>query len=273
MLRIWPLYFFFIALSLFLTNVDPSQHLDIRYVLGYILLSGNWVIAIYGAPQSVSGPLWTVSIEEQFYLLWPSVVRKASLRTIATIAWSLIAISLSARAILSARGVSPLFIWCSTITRLDPIAMGILFAVWIRQDYRSLKPVERLSLAVVGWLCWVWAAYSRGTVLEYTVVGFGSICMLYSAYDGPKAGLWLLENKTLTYLGKISYGIYVYHELCLLISRHVFGGYTKHASGYMMSWVSALCMTILFAALSYRFLESPFLRLKAKLSHVASRPV
>lgn len=77
-LRIWPLYFFFIGLACILPYIDRTQHVGWAYALSYIFLAGNWICALKGTPNSVITPLWSVSIEEQFYLIWPLAVRKMS---------------------------------------------------------------------------------------------------------------------------------------------------------------------------------------------------
>jgi peptidoglycan/LPS O-acetylase OafA/YrhL len=77
-LRIWPLYFFFLALAVALQWVVPGQHMGWRAGLAFSALAGNWYIVFIGFPSSVIFPLWSVSIEEQFYLTWPLVVRRAS---------------------------------------------------------------------------------------------------------------------------------------------------------------------------------------------------
>src|SRR6202789_3606958 len=70
-LRIWPLYFLLIALGVVLAHTSADQNLPWYYVAGYLLFLGNWVQAVFGGPNSICFPLWTVSIEEQFYLVWP----------------------------------------------------------------------------------------------------------------------------------------------------------------------------------------------------------
>jgi peptidoglycan/LPS O-acetylase OafA/YrhL len=92
-LRIWPLYLCFVAFAAVAAKVLPWQNLPMRYVVGYSLLAGNWVYAFYGLPASFATPLWTVSIEEQFYLAWPLALRKASLRIMATMAVALLVIA------------------------------------------------------------------------------------------------------------------------------------------------------------------------------------
>jgi peptidoglycan/LPS O-acetylase OafA/YrhL len=80
-----------------------------------------------------------------------------------------------------------------------------------------------------------------------------------------------LRNPALLYLGKISYGLYVLHEFAHFCAIRL-----VHASaplGVVAQSIVGLALTILLAAASYRWLESPFLRLKERFAHVQSRPV
>src|SRR6266566_8542867 len=70
LLRIWPLYFFAIALAAFLSSFDRSQTVGWSYALSFLFFVGNWIMAIRGSPRATMiVPLWSVSFEEQFYLL------------------------------------------------------------------------------------------------------------------------------------------------------------------------------------------------------------
>ena len=75
-LRIWPLYFLAIFIGVLLTFVDSDQHFPVKYVVAFMLLSGHWLQSLIGAPGSVMNSLWSVSFEEQFYLVSPTVVSK-----------------------------------------------------------------------------------------------------------------------------------------------------------------------------------------------------
>ncbi len=98
LLRIWPLYFFVIALAGFLSLFDRSQTVGWGYALSFLFFVGNWIMVFRGFPQaSILIPLWSVSFEEQFYLLWPLVLRKSSLRTIRGIAIGLLVVASLAR--------------------------------------------------------------------------------------------------------------------------------------------------------------------------------
>ena len=80
------------------------------------------------------------------------------------------------------------------------------------------------------------------------------------------------SNRVLVYLGRISYGLYVFHVLGLLISDYVIHDQTASLWRYSLRVGVALTATILMAAISYRWLETPFLGLKQRFTHVLSRP-
>ena len=129
-LRIWPLYLAFVAFAAIFALLVPGQHLPMRYVVGYSLLAGNWIYVFYGLPASFAVPLWTVSIEEQFYLAWPLALRKASVRAMAIIAAGILVVANAWRVWLAVSAAPVERIEYNTFTRLDPIALGILIALF-----------------------------------------------------------------------------------------------------------------------------------------------
>lgn len=150
-LRIWPLYFAFIGLAVVLPFIVPSQHLEWRAVFAFLFLSGNWWIAFNGLPASVVYPLWSVSIEEQFYLIWPRVVRRLGERGLVITAVALLLTANIVRFVLCLYTTS-MQLWCNTFVRLDPIAIGILIAVLLRGETPRL-PSSRcvLLLDLAAW--------------------------------------------------------------------------------------------------------------------------
>ena len=87
-LRIWPLYYLVVALGVLFAFTMAhhqvpwfyQQSLPWYYVAGYIFFVSNWFYAAFGVVQSICAPLWTVAIEEQFYLLWPALMRRLAPR-------------------------------------------------------------------------------------------------------------------------------------------------------------------------------------------------
>lgn len=277
-LRIWPLYLAFVAFAAISGALVPGQDLPMRYVIGYSLLAGNWVYAFYGLPASFATPLWTVSIEEQFYLAWPLAMRKASVRAMAAIALGLLVVANAWRIWLAVSAAPVERIEYNTFTRLDPIAFGILLALF-GHKLPSFTRLQRVALLCGGAATWVavFAFTVTGNAITVTTwrmalghpfTALASAAVLLSVL-GAQHGL--LRNKTLLYLGKISYGLYVLHEFAHFCAIRL-----VHASTPFMvlaQSVVGLALTIVLAAASYCWLESPFLRLKERFAHVQSRPV
>jgi peptidoglycan/LPS O-acetylase OafA/YrhL len=282
LLRIWPLYFFMLALAGFLSIFDRSQTLGWAYALSFLLFSGNWIMVLRGFPRAeIIVPLWSVSFEEQFYLLWPLVVRRASKRTLYRIAIGLLVVAALARLILLLKHEGGEPIWYNSFARLDSIACGILLAV-IFHGCPTLRVglAKRLGLLLVGISAWLIVARHCGLLdpvptllggmIGYPLMSLGGVAIFLSVLGAAQDGLPFLKYSWLVYLGKISYGLYAYHFLGLQLSRHLLSRY-HHAHGWTLSWLCSLAITFSLAAASFKWLESPFLRLKrSKFTHIPS---
>ena len=80
-LRIWPLYFLGILIAALLSLLDPQEPFPLPVVLAFLLLAGNLVSSFVGLSSTVAGPMWSISLEEQFYLFWPVLIAKTRRET------------------------------------------------------------------------------------------------------------------------------------------------------------------------------------------------
>jgi peptidoglycan/LPS O-acetylase OafA/YrhL len=282
-LRIWPLYFFFIAVAALVPFWDRTQHLSWAYIAGYLFLAGNWVYVWKGLPHSVANPLWSVSIEEQFYLIWPLALRRMSRRQLISAVVGLLLLANVARVCLVFSHVLGAALEYNTFARLDAIALGILVAYVLGSDVPTLSLFARLALAGFSLSLWcIVAAYTElnaqtevapvlGTLLGRPLVAVAAAGLLIATIGAPAADAKILTNSLLIYLGRISYGLYVYHAAGLLVASHFFR--TNSVRGFAAFALSGLALTVIFSMISYRWLESPFLKLKERFSVVRSRPV
>jgi peptidoglycan/LPS O-acetylase OafA/YrhL len=275
-LRIWPLYFAVLALGDVLAHFIPGQHLPWYYIAGYVLFVGNWVSAALGNPKSICGPLWTVSIEEQFYLIWPLLMSILSRRSMIVAAMVTLLLASVSRIGFMLYGWSGGFIYYGSISRCDALALGILLALFADRLPRFTRGARWLLLAG-GLTAWVissaWLNEQPGPVdmrmvLGRLIVSLAAGAILYACLGSHSK---VARDSRVVGLGKISYGLYMLHPTAILIAlsllHPVRGGQLLAAKGL------GFVLTVVLALVSYRWVESPFLRLKDKFATVLSRPV
>jgi peptidoglycan/LPS O-acetylase OafA/YrhL len=256
-LRIWPLYFFaLLVLAPLMTLIDASDRLPASYLAGFVLLSGNWACVLWGYPGSSFSLLWSVSIEEQFYLAWPWLVRWSA-RNLGAVIVAMIGIAWATRIALATAGTEHPGVWCNTLARLDPIAGGALLAWMLRGRTPVLTMAARAALLGSGGFLLLTAGAPGehagwGAVGTYPLAALACTMILYGTLGIGR------RSPVFEYLGKISFGLYVFHAAALRVVEFA---------------PAALLLTIGMASLSYRFIESPFLRWKQRLARVGSRPL
>jgi peptidoglycan/LPS O-acetylase OafA/YrhL len=277
MLRIWPLYYSFLGLIVYLGSVGWESPMG-GYLWPYLLLAGNWACAFWSFPFTNAAHLWSVCIEEQFYLFWPLAVRWLTARRVAAGAWLMIGSSVFYRILMTLWEIHYPAIWTATLTRLDSLAAGILVAALLGDRLPRLSSARRLLLFGGGLLLWLavlelWPLAADpalgAAIIGYPAIAAGAAAMLVAAIRpaGERPG-WL-GSRPLVYLGRISYGLYVFHTLVLGLIRQLLPGLGRE------SWPTglvSLAATIAVASLSYFLLERPFLKLKERFAAIRSRP-
>jgi peptidoglycan/LPS O-acetylase OafA/YrhL len=280
-LRIWPLYFAFLLLARVLAYVVPGEAFTWGDFLGYALFSGNWTYILHTVP-TVAAPLWSVSVEEQFYILWPLAVRRATPRQVAALAAGLVAVGLAIRIALAMRGVGGEWVSKNSLTRDDGIAAGVLLALALHGRSPRISPWARHVLLAAGIVCLLGVGRLQidgPPDVARMAVGWPLVAMACAAIllavlgDRGDRGAFggLLASRPLVYLGRISYGLYVYHLVGLLVAERVVVDHD--AKTWIAHFGTGLVMTIALAAASHAWLEKPFLRLKERrFTIIRSRP-
>jgi len=251
-LRIWPLYYvFLIAICFMLPRWLPLSPLPPTYRPGFFLFYGNWLCALRGYSHSSADILWSVSVEEQFYVIWPLLLWITAFSGVALLSTLFFAIGFAVQAMLVYQSAVHPALWCNTMVCFEPLAVGAALAVlWThRRVFSRFKQWIGGSVAVAGFImaaCICPTLDGPLSLFAYPLVAAvsGLMVVLFLGWSQPQSVI----GKTLIYLGKISYGLYVVHLAVLSVIPH--------------RPLCALLITILLAHLSYQFLESPFLRLK-----------
>lgn len=263
-LRIWPLYFAAVIALLVIAPAFALSPTSPGVVALYACFLGNWVTA-FGGLATAASHLWSVSVEEQFYLAWPLVLLLAGVRRIPLVAVGMLIVAGCARAVAIGLEASPDMRWTNTLLRMEPIAVGALIAVWRHQvgvprwSSRARAVIGGVALLVPALCLMMFRLNSAWDLVIYPVVALADGALLLALLR-PTAGA-LLANPALVHLGKISYGLYVFHAPMLFLLPAPFS-----------APLPALLATIAAAWLSYDGYERHFLRLKEKFARVPSRP-
>jgi peptidoglycan/LPS O-acetylase OafA/YrhL len=294
-LRIWPLYYFGLALGL-LVMFLPGGHPDEIACIGWFaIFMGAWRIATQHWFNSPAEVLWSVSVEEQFYLFAPWIVKYFSRKLLYGFCLLLILVAnvwLYYLGMVSANHHSVCY---NSFVQYECFAGGILLCLVLRGRLPNLAIWQRLVLLAFSLFCWFYACYrlhpifgNRGELNPgswhliggYALATLGCILLLV-AFLGvtPK-----LLPEWAVYLGRISFGLYVYHDFAIYLTDHLFIGYIAtfkylrivrlfEAPIFVLNWSLTLGLTILTAALSYRYLETPFLKMKRQHAVIDSQPI
>src|SRR5215217_1611684 len=272
-LRIWPLYFTFIAFTILIVpTIFPKENFGLIYIISFLLFAGNWACAANGIPFSVAGPLWSISVEEQFYIGWPLLLRFFGVNRIKQLAVTLLLVALLTRIVLAAYEIKHPAVWCNTLARLDPIALGALLAFTLHGRAPKIHNILRVVLgavALASW--WLIARYlgqdGRSSVATYAISGLASVVLLVAVIKSEVPLLRVPPFSWLVYLGRISYGLYVFHLFALAMMMNVlFVPLLGIPLSFPLRVLSSFLLTVGLAATSYSWLEQPFLKLKERFS-------
>jgi peptidoglycan/LPS O-acetylase OafA/YrhL len=277
-LRIWPLYFFYIAVCLvYLQFADtPKGHIALN-LLGLSTFTYNFVyFLLVPSPILVFVHLWSISFEEQFYAVIPWVVAK--MMTITTKArWKILlyayGIGNLMRAFFVYRGYIHPAIYILPFTHFDSILGGIAIGSGLLEEITKKVNAYILLFAGVISNLLIFVLPGNDTLgwhllLIYPLVGLGMSLILLSILGSRKIfGHKFLVNRIFIYLGKISYGLYIYHLLCFILGTsicitifHVQA--IQFKEHYLTVLIVSFCLVVIISSFSYFIFEQNLLKLK-----------
>ena len=288
-LRIFPVYYgFLILVFLIVPRVAPGALSVGDDAIFYWVYLQNFATAAQGdwVHSRFLNLVWSLAIEEQFYLVWPWVVRALAPRTLLRVCLAMIAGSLALRVALVAADVAPVAIYVLSPARLDGLAAGALVAVALRSPggaarLRAAAPgAAALSgIALLALVFWQrgFSYQLPGTAtagLTLLAVFFASLLVLTlrSRPQGPLRRL--LATAPLRAWGRTSYAIYVTHQVVLVLAtlawvRLFFEPHAPGASELALQlavYATVLPGCWLLGEASWRWLETPILRWKRHFS-------
>lgn len=305
-LRIFPLYY---GLMLLLVLLDPIFRWDwnlhwlvwpayignfARGIHPYIDRS-SWQMLCDAQPLSLKYPaiqlrlghLWSLCVEEQFYLIWPAVVFlvKDRRKLIAICAFCIIACPLArfvAASTLPQFMLSQEVLYRWTPFRIDALLLGGLVALLRRSSISPrLIPLARYGFAIMSAILVLWlvlspAARHKPAGYHYpastftwglTFIDVFAACFIVMAINHGSITFQIFNLRPLRWIGRISYGAYVFHDILHSQFDTIVG--KCHLSGHAAEFASAtlaLVFTLIISWASFQYFERRFIRLKDRLS-------
>lgn len=287
-LRIWPLYYLivlmaFVVVPNFMPGIsfphgETHTHKlfwDAVTFLLYIFFLPNYALVLVGVVP-FAAHLWSIGTEEQFYLVWPVLMKKFNKKFALLI--SIIATYLAIRVCLSLLPPKRIFnviqgYWA--YLSIDNMAIGGIFALIVYEKDEVFNKIRRvvfnrylqvfiivLTIALIGI---GWQISNLALDYDFFCILFGIIIANLAANERRVVNL---EVPVLNYLGKISYGLYMYHPLVIAICIKGLTAYYHYTD--WLAYPLAIGGTVLVAGLSYRFFEQAFIRKKKRFSTVVS---
>lgn len=299
-LRIFPLYYGFLALLLVALpalhsmssreyqTLQQSQAWYWTYLSNYwIALRDGWNVSLYGTVH-----LWSLAVEEQFYLIWPAIVLVCNRRALVWVCVGAIAGAPALRLAMHMHHANPFVVYTFTAARLDPLAVGAIMAVLIRGPRgRAMLSAGALPAMLVSGAVLVLVVVLAGGLPNLNagvqLFGLSALAVFFAGLlahglTTPSASVVqrLFSPVMLKMLGRYSYGLYIVHwPIATWLAWHIriHAILPKFPGSPLLSELlfAALAFTLSMTAawLSWHLYEKQFLKLKRYFPYARVRAV
>ena len=257
LLRIGPVLFAALAVTVILG--------EYRFALVSLLFLANFGYQLHAAGTA---PFWSLAIEEQFYLIWPTAVREIKISVLRHLSIAIIVVTVILRYCFAFNGHNNYHL---TFLRIDTLAMGSLIAILLPEPTR--QPVLSAKLGATfscGILCLASSATcGNWATLASRELGVGLVCASIVAVSVFFTGhrlLGLLRWRLLAFFAQTSYAFYLFHSFVFHIYDRYFGIPTVgNEQKYWIRLMALMLGSLAVACLSRWAIELPALRLRSRL--------
>jgi peptidoglycan/LPS O-acetylase OafA/YrhL len=275
-LRIFPIYSLtlFIALALQVRPIQQGAFWHLAYLSNYVAVSHpEWM-----GPAS---HFWTLAVEEQFYFVWPFIMLFVPRKFLtATIAGTVALAVLFRMFVLYVLGISIDAAGLFTFATLDSLGGGALLALFhyderLRPRLPSLMRLFLISGLFIVTLSTVLYVFNRGFRILHTFLTLGVSFLFVVLIEKTARGFkgtakTVMENPAVLYVGKISYGLYVYHNFMLAIVLYYLLKWTA-TPDYRLVAILSTVTTFATAIVSWHLIERPLSQLKNRFMPTKQR--
>lgn len=287
-LRIWPLYYFILILGFFILpqfNSFKIPYLQLSFeqnfyqnLIFYLLILPNLAFSLFPAVPNI-GQSWSIGVEEQFYILWPIIISKSKsiLRTLLIIIFILIGIKILVLGLGSYFGntswYKPLKQFIA-MSKFECMCIGGLGAYFLYIKHKFLHFIYNPITFFLSILISILLIYFTPEKLQDGIHLVYSVLFLQIIlFVAKKSNSTYFDNKWFNYLGKISYGLYMYHFMIIPFCIYMYIKYCRFNSlliENLLLYSVIILLTILISGISYQLFEQRFIKLKSRYSLIKS---
>ncbi len=292
-LRIWPLYYLIAFLALFVFPHFQILHIPWLQQFYNQNFTANLILFVLMLPNVAfsfmpalphAGQLWSIGVEEQFYLIWPVLVKKTEklLHLILRLLFVILLVK-ALYVVLMQIGIIPKNYWTAGIKRFlamskfECMLIGAWGAYLVKHKMQSWLTViyqpfvlaaSILLLPFLSYFSYDYELLNNTIHLIYAVL---FLVIILNVSTNPNSFLQL-ETRLFSFLGRISYGLYMYHMFIIVLLIQLGEQYfdTNSTLFNIYLYLSATIASIAIATASYYWFEKPFLTLKNKYTIVKS---
>ena len=272
-LRILPL-FYAVVLGAALVNIRPLR----ENLIWHLTYATNIMLAMREDWSGPASHLWSLAVEEQFYLVWPWLILWLPSKWLKPAILGFIAVAPLYKIGGYFAGVGPIALAVLTLSCLDALGIGALLALYRRRrpaEFEELVHSEwcryfglgTLFCALLSWIFWQehYLVQVAGTLAAILFFGWliHRAAVGFTGWPG-RVMLW----KPLIYLGQISYGLYLFHKFISIVMPHIFGKLNlPYPENLMLKALLLIGINIALASCSWFWFERPINRLKSRFKY------
>jgi len=285
-----PFIVVFVATLLGAHFIAPDHHISPGFVFAATFFMANWTAVSKNDMLSLTH-LWTLAVEEQFYLLWPQVVRRLTTPTLFRLTLVLAAGSGILRLTLVVLHVDASIIYRITPTHIDGLAIGAALSAgmtllpvrlflthWWKQTSLFTGAMLPLAFLMLRGNLSLWNGWSQ--VLAIPLVSILTAMLIYGVVESalPATLARFLGNPAMTYLGRRSYALYLIHMPVFVAAAkgrdHGILRLLPHGFGETaILGLLAVAASLILAELSWRTIEAPAQELRRRWMRPGKKPV
>lgn len=280
-LRIWPLFYFCVFFGFVIFpyikqtfGQTPNETADPLYYLTF--LNNFDLINVGKVPDSsVLGILWSIAVEEQFYLIWPIIIFLFPLKKL----WIPFTFFILTSLVYRTFNTSAFAREFHTLSCIGDMTVGA-FGAWLiivsEKFKKTIADLSKIKIAVIYVVFFIIYIYKYqlfinqdGRIFEKLVISLVIILIILEQCYAKNSFFKMSQFKRISQLGIITYGLYCLHFIGILITTTLTKklGINAHLwQIFLVDTSISFVIALAFGKISYRFLEAPFLKLKERFS-------